>query len=44
MSCDIHLDDKYGQLNLVDIPAEIAGNEPWFNSDDEFSSCSRGRC
>ena len=31
MSYDIHLDDKYGQLNLVDIPAEIAANEPWFN-------------
>jgi mannose-6-phosphate isomerase-like protein (cupin superfamily) len=31
MSYDIHLDDKYGQMNLVDIPAEIAANEPWFN-------------
>jgi mannose-6-phosphate isomerase-like protein (cupin superfamily) len=31
MSYDIHLDDKYGQLNLVDIPGEIAANEPWFN-------------
>ena len=31
MSYDIHLDDKYGQLNLVDIPAEIAAHEPWFN-------------
>ena len=28
---DIHLDDKYGSLNLVDIPAEIAAHEPWFN-------------
>ena len=31
MTYDIHLDDKYGQMNLVDIPAEIAANEPWFN-------------
>jgi mannose-6-phosphate isomerase-like protein (cupin superfamily) len=31
MSYDIHLDDKYGQMNLVDIPAEITANEPWFN-------------
>ena len=31
MSYDIHLDDKYGQMNLVDIPAELAANEPWFN-------------
>jgi len=28
---DIHLDDKYGHLNLVDIPAEVAAHEPWFN-------------
>jgi mannose-6-phosphate isomerase-like protein (cupin superfamily) len=28
---DIHLDDKYGSLQLVDIPAEIASHEPWFN-------------
>ena len=28
---DIHLDDKYGSLTLVDIPAEIAAHEPWFN-------------
>ena len=28
---DIHLDDKYGSLALIDIPAEIAANEPWFN-------------
>jgi mannose-6-phosphate isomerase-like protein (cupin superfamily) len=27
----IELDDKYGSLNLIDIPAEIAANEPWFN-------------
>ena len=28
---DIHLDDKYGTLNLIDLPAEIAAHEPWFN-------------
>jgi mannose-6-phosphate isomerase-like protein (cupin superfamily) len=28
---DIRLDDKYGSLRLIDIPAEIAANEPWFN-------------
>jgi hypothetical protein len=28
---DIHLDDKYGGLTLIDIPAEIAAHEPWFN-------------
>jgi mannose-6-phosphate isomerase-like protein (cupin superfamily) len=28
---DIQLDDKYGALSLVDIPAEIAAHEPWFN-------------
>jgi len=28
---DIRLDDKYGSLNLIDIPAEIASHEPWFN-------------
>jgi mannose-6-phosphate isomerase-like protein (cupin superfamily) len=28
---DIHLDDKYGSLQLVDIPAEIASHDPWFN-------------
>jgi mannose-6-phosphate isomerase-like protein (cupin superfamily) len=28
---DIHLDDKYGALNLIDIPAEVAAHEPWFN-------------
>ena len=31
MTYDIHLDDKYGQMNLVDIPAELAAHEPWFN-------------
>jgi len=24
-------DDKYGQLNVVDIPAEVAAHRPWFN-------------
>jgi mannose-6-phosphate isomerase-like protein (cupin superfamily) len=28
---DIHLDDKYGTLALIDIPAEIAANDPWYN-------------
>ena len=28
---DIRLDDKYGTLALIDIPAEMAANEPWFN-------------
>ena len=28
---DIHLDDKYGSSTLIDIPAEIAAHEPWFN-------------
>jgi mannose-6-phosphate isomerase-like protein (cupin superfamily) len=28
---DIQLDDKYGALSLIDIPAEIAAHEPWFN-------------
>ena len=28
---DIHLDDKYGSLNLIDLPAEAAAHEPWFN-------------
>jgi len=31
MSYDIHLDDKYGHMQLVDIPGEIAAHEPWFN-------------
>jgi hypothetical protein len=25
---DIHLDDKYGSLSLIDIPAEIAAHQP----------------
>ena len=28
---DIHLDDKYGALALIDVPAEVAEHEPWFN-------------
>ena len=28
---DINLDEKYGQSTLVDIPAEMAANQPWFN-------------
>ena len=28
---DIHLDDKFGSLTLIDLPAEIAGHDPWFN-------------
>jgi mannose-6-phosphate isomerase-like protein (cupin superfamily) len=28
---DIHLDDKYGHLNHIDISAEAASHEPWFN-------------
>ncbi len=27
----IHLDDKYGQMALVDVAGEMAANEPWFN-------------
>jgi mannose-6-phosphate isomerase-like protein (cupin superfamily) len=28
---DIHLDDKFGSLELIDLPAEIAAHDPWFN-------------
>lgn len=28
---DIHLDDKFGHLQVIDIPAEAAAHEPWFN-------------
>ena len=28
---DINLDVRYGQSTLVDIPAEMAANQPWFN-------------
>jgi mannose-6-phosphate isomerase-like protein (cupin superfamily) len=28
---DIHLDDKYGSLTLIDVGAEVAAATPWFN-------------
>jgi mannose-6-phosphate isomerase-like protein (cupin superfamily) len=28
---DINLEDKFGSMRLIDLPAEIAGHEPWFN-------------
>jgi mannose-6-phosphate isomerase-like protein (cupin superfamily) len=28
---DIHLDVKYGPLQLIDIAAEAASHDPWFN-------------
>ncbi len=28
---DIHLDDKFGQLARIDLAAEAAAHEPWFN-------------
>ena len=28
---DINLDDKYGRLAVIDIAAEAAKHEPWFN-------------
>ena len=28
---DIHLDDKFGSLTLIDLAAEIAAHEPWSN-------------
>ena len=28
---DIHLDDKFGHLELIDIGAEAAAHQPWFN-------------
>ena len=28
---DIHLDDKFGHLAMIDIDAEAAAHEPWFN-------------
>jgi mannose-6-phosphate isomerase-like protein (cupin superfamily) len=28
---EINLDDKFGQLNHIDIGAEAASHEPWFN-------------
>jgi mannose-6-phosphate isomerase-like protein (cupin superfamily) len=28
---DIHLDDKFGQFTKIDVDAEAAAHEPWFN-------------
>jgi len=28
---DIHLDDKFGSLQVIDIAAEAAAHEPWYN-------------
>jgi mannose-6-phosphate isomerase-like protein (cupin superfamily) len=28
---NIHLDDKYGHSRLIDVAAEAASHEPWFN-------------
>jgi mannose-6-phosphate isomerase-like protein (cupin superfamily) len=28
---DIRMNDKYGQLRVIDIGAEAAAHEPWFN-------------
>ncbi|MBT7788136.1 MAG: cupin domain-containing protein [Calditrichaeota bacterium] len=28
---NINTDNKYGFLNLIDIPREVASNNPWFN-------------
>lgn len=28
---DIHLDDKFGALTLIDLDAEAAAHDPWFN-------------
>jgi mannose-6-phosphate isomerase-like protein (cupin superfamily) len=28
---DIRLDDKFGHLELIDVGAEAAAHEPWFN-------------
>ena len=28
---DIKLDDKYGHLRVIDVAAEAAAHEPWFN-------------
>jgi mannose-6-phosphate isomerase-like protein (cupin superfamily) len=31
MDYDIHTDDKFGSLTLIDVGAEAAAHEPWFN-------------
>ena len=28
---DIHLEDRFGTLRLIDIPVEAARHQPWFN-------------
>ena len=28
---DINLDDKFGQSTFIDVAAEAAAHEPWFN-------------
>ncbi|HEU4536014.1 MAG TPA: cupin domain-containing protein [Polyangiaceae bacterium] len=28
---DTRMNNKYGYLTLIDIPAEVAAHEPWFN-------------
>jgi len=28
---DIHLDEKFGQSTIIDVGAEAAAHEPWFN-------------
>jgi mannose-6-phosphate isomerase-like protein (cupin superfamily) len=28
---DIHLDEKFGPLELIDVASEAAAHEPWFN-------------
>ena len=28
---DIHLEEKFGHLQLIDVAAEAAAHEPWFN-------------
>jgi len=28
---NINLDDRFGSLQLIDLPTEIATHEPWFN-------------
>jgi mannose-6-phosphate isomerase-like protein (cupin superfamily) len=31
MDYDIHLDDKFGAMSLIDVGAEAAAATPWFN-------------
>jgi len=31
MDYDIHLEDKFGAMNLIDVGAEAAAATPWFN-------------